>query len=140
MKLASNGGILNGSLQVLHVHVLFVAPLGAGHMAQSGTDQHESRVTVRETAHHTGAAAYLPVQAFNNIVGADASPVLAGEVAVGQRFLNAILYLLGGLLQFHGTQFLHHSLSLFPGSFLDLLGVDRLEHLGHQLHLGARRD
>lgn len=88
MKLASNGGILNGSLQVLHVHVLFVAPLGAGHMAQSGTDQHESRVTVRETAHHTGAAADLPVQAFNNIVGADASPVLAGKVTIGKLFFT----------------------------------------------------
>ena len=34
---------------MLHVHVLFVAPLGAGHMAQSGTDQHEGGVSVRET-------------------------------------------------------------------------------------------
>ena len=39
MKSAGNGDILNGGLQVLHVHVLFVAPLGAGHMAQTGTDQ-----------------------------------------------------------------------------------------------------
>ena len=38
MKSASNGGVLNGSLQVLHVHVLLVAPLGTGYMAQPGTD------------------------------------------------------------------------------------------------------
>jgi len=61
MKSASNEGILNGSLQVLHIHVLLVAPPGAGHMAQPGTDQHQSRVAVRETAYHTGAAANLPV-------------------------------------------------------------------------------
>ena len=61
MRTASNGGILKCYLQVLHIHVLLVAPLGAGHMAQPGTDQHESRVTVRETAHHTGTAADLPI-------------------------------------------------------------------------------
>ena len=40
---------------MLHVHVLLVAPLGAGHMAQPGTDQHESRVAVGEAANYTGA-------------------------------------------------------------------------------------
>ena len=74
MKSVSNGGVLNGSRQVLHVHVLLVAPLGAGHMAQPGTNQHKGRVAVRETAHHTGAAADLPVQPLSDIVGADASP------------------------------------------------------------------
>ena len=87
MKSASNGGVLNGSLQVLHIHVLFVAPLGAGHMAQPGTDQHQSRVTVRETTHHTGAAADLPVQPLNDIVGTDARPVFAGKIAVGKSLL-----------------------------------------------------
>ena len=33
MESAGNGGILNGGLQVLHIHVLFVAPLGASYMA-----------------------------------------------------------------------------------------------------------
>ena len=61
MKSASNGGILNGCLQVLHVHVLLVAPLGAGHIAQSSTDQHEGGVAVREGAYHTSTAANLPV-------------------------------------------------------------------------------
>ena len=49
-----------GSLQVLHVHVLLVTPLGTGHMTQPGTDQHEGKVAVRETAHHANAAADLP--------------------------------------------------------------------------------
>ena len=82
MKSASNGGVLNGSLQVLHIHVLLVAPLGAGHMAQPGTDQHQSRVTVRETAHHTGAAADFPVQPLNDIVGADTGPMLTGKITI----------------------------------------------------------
>ena len=85
MKLARNGGVLKGRLQMLHVHVLLVAPLGTGHVAQSGTYQHESRIAVRETSHHTSAATDLPVQPFNDIVGADTSPVFAGKIAVGQK-------------------------------------------------------
>ncbi len=93
MKLASHGGILNGSLQMLRVHILLVAPLGAGHMMQPGADQHESRVAVREAAHHTGSAADLSVQSLNDIVGADTSPVFTREIAIGKRFLNAVLHL-----------------------------------------------
>ena len=84
MKSASKGGIVKGSLQVLHVHVLLVAPLGASHMAQPGTDQHEGRVAVRKAAYHTSAAADLSVQPLNDIVGADTGPVLTGKIAVGQ--------------------------------------------------------
>ena len=61
MKSAGNRDILNGSLQMLHVHVLLVAPLGTGHMAQPGTDQHERGIAVRETPHLPSAAANLPV-------------------------------------------------------------------------------
>src|SRR5699024_8901821 len=130
---------LKDGLQVLHVHVLLVAPLGTGHMAQPGTNQHQSRVAVREAANHTGAAADLTVQPFNDIVCTDTGPVLAGKIAVGQCFFNAVLHLLGRLFQLHGAQFLYHRLSLFSGCFLALLSVDRLEHFGYQLHLGARR-
>ena len=82
MKSASDGGVLKSSLQVLHVHVLLVAPLGAGHMAQPGADKHEGRVTIWETAHHTGTAADLPVESFNDIIGTDASPVFTGKLTV----------------------------------------------------------
>ena len=40
----------------------------------------------------------LTVQPLDHVVGTDARPVLAGEVTVGQRLLNAILDLLGGFL------------------------------------------
>ena len=103
MKSASNGGILQGRLQVLHIHVLLVAPLGTGHMAQPGTDQHQSRVSVREATHYTGAASDLSIQPLNHIVGADAGPVLAGEITVSQSLLNAILHLLGSFFQLHGA-------------------------------------
>ena len=99
MKSASNGGVLKGSLQVLHVHVLLVAPLGAGHMAQPGADQHEGGVAVRETAHHTGAAADLPVESLNYIVGTDASPVFAGKIAVSQCFLNAMTKIMESIIK-----------------------------------------
>ena len=58
-------------------------------------------------------------------------PVLAGKIAVGQRFLDAVLDLLGGLLQLHGAQLGDHGLRL-----LALLGVDRLEHFRHNFDLG----
>ena len=69
---------------MLHIHVFFVAPLGASHMAQPGADQHEGRVAIREGTHHTGPAADLPVQPLNHIVGTDPGPVLIGEITVSQ--------------------------------------------------------
>ena len=67
-------------------------------------------------------------------------PMFTGKIAVSQRFLNAILRLLGGLFQLHRVQLLHHGCGFLPGSFLAFLGVDCLEHLCHQLHLEARHD
>lgn len=62
MRLTGNRGVLQGSLQVLHIHIRFVAPLGSNHMAQSGAYQHEGRVATWETAHHSGTAANLPTE------------------------------------------------------------------------------
>ena len=52
MKSAGNEGVVQSRLQVLHVHVLFVAPLGARHMAQPRTDQHQSRVPILACVSH----------------------------------------------------------------------------------------
>ena len=132
MKSASNGDILQNRLQVLHVHVFLVAPLGTGHMAKPVTDQHQSRVAVRKTAYYPSSAADLPVQPLETIVGADAGPVFTVEIAVGQRFLYAVSYqLIGGFLQLHFLQLVHHSFGPFAGGLLALLSVDRLEYLGH---------
>ena len=104
MKSAGNEGVVQSRLQVLHVHVFLAAPLGARHMAKPGADQYQSGVAVRERSHHAGSAADLTVQPFDHVVGADARPMLAGKIAVGQSFLNAVLDLLGSLLQFYGAQ------------------------------------
>ena len=125
MKSAGNGDVLCGSLQMLHIQVLLVDPLCAGHMAQPGTNQHQGGVSIREAAHYPSTAANLPVQPLNDIVGADACPVFAGKIAVGKRFLNVILHFLGGLFQLYTTQLLHHSVGFLTGSFLALPGVDR---------------
>ena len=69
---------------MLHVHVFLVAPLGARHMAEPGADRHQSGVAIRECSHHAGSAADLTVQPLDHVVGADARPVLAGKIAVGQ--------------------------------------------------------
>ena len=65
--------------------------------------------------------------------------MFTGKIAVSQRFLTAVLHLLGSLFQLNGMQFLHHGFRFFSGSFLACLGVDRFEYLCHQLHLGAAR-
>ena len=85
MRSTSNRGVFQSRLQVLHIHVLLVAPLSASHMAQPGADQHQSRVAVREGAHHTGPAADLTVQPLNYIVGTDPDPVLIGKLRSGMR-------------------------------------------------------
>ena len=104
MKSAGNEGVVQSRLQVLHVHIFFAAPLRARYMAKPGADQHQSGVAVRERSHHAGSTANFTVQPLDHVVGTDARPMRAGKIAVGQRFLNAVLDLLGSLLQFHGAQ------------------------------------
>ena len=135
MKSAGNRGVVHGRLQMLHVHVFLVALLGARHMAQPRADQHQGGVAVRECPHHAGPSADLTVQPLDHIVGADARPMLAGKVTIGQCLLNAVLNLLGSLLQFHGAQLRNHSLCLLARRLLTLLGVDRLEHFATILTL-----
>lgn len=38
-------------------------------MAKSGTDQHEGKVSIWESIHHTNTAANLPIELFYDIVG-----------------------------------------------------------------------
>ena len=131
MKSDGNRDVFQSRLQVLHIHVLLVAPLCAGHMAEPGADQHEGGVAIRKSTHHTSPAAYLPVQPLNHIVSSDSGPVLIGKIAVSQRFLNTVLHLLGSLFQLHFPQLGHHGFGLFTGGLLALLSMDRLEHFGH---------
>ena len=63
---------------MLHIHVLLVAPLRTGHMAQPGTDQHEGGIAVGETAHHTGAAANFSIQPFYDIIIATIKKIAKG--------------------------------------------------------------
>ena len=104
MKSAGNGDVVHGRLQVLHVHVFLAAPLGARHVAQPGADQHQGGVAVRKCPHHPRPTADLTVQPLDHIVGADARPVLTGEIAVGQRLLDTVLDLLCRRLQLHGAR------------------------------------
>lgn len=66
--------------------------------------------------------------------------MLAGKIAVDQSFLNAVLDLLGSLLQFHGAQSGNDRFSLVAGRLFALLGVDRLEHFCHNFDLGFRHN
>ena len=136
MRSAGNRGVVQSRLQVLHVHVFLVAPLGARHMAEPGADQHQGGVAIGERPHHTGAPTDLTVQPLDHIVGTDARPMLAGKIAVGQRLLNAVLDLLGGLPSVSWRAARRPRLSPLAGRFLALLGVDRLEHFCHNFDLG----
>ena len=89
---------------------------GPGYMAQSGTYQHQGRVSVRERPHYAGPTTDLSVQPFNHIVGAYPCPTLIGESTVSQRFLNAVLHFPGGFLQPND-----YSLGFFPCSLLVFL-------------------
>ena len=122
MKSAGNEGVVQRRLQVLQVHIFFVAPLRARYMAKPGPDQHQSRVAVRERSHHAGSAADLPIQPLNHVIGTDARPMLAGKIAVGQRFLDTVLDLLGSLLPLHGAQSGNDRFSLVAGRLLGSLG------------------
>ena len=90
MKSAGNEGVVQSRLQVLHIHVFLAAPLGTCHMAKADADQHQGGVAIGEGPHHTGAPADLTVQPLDHVVGTDAGPMLAGKIAVGQRFLCTI--------------------------------------------------
>ena len=120
MKSAGNRGVVQSRLQVLHVHVFLVAPMVPAtwrslHRPASG------RVAIGERPHHAGSAANLTVQPLDHVICADARPVLAGKIAVGQCLLNAVLDLLGSLLQFHRSQFCNDGFCLLAGRLLALL-------------------
>ena len=65
---------------MLHVRVLLIAPLGTCHIAESGTDQQQSRVSIRKRPYPAGSAANLTVQPLDRVVGADTRPAFAGKV------------------------------------------------------------
>ena len=90
MKSAGNRGVVHDRLQVLHIHVFLAAPLGTRDVSQPRADQHQGGIAVRERPHHAGPAADLAVQPLDHVVGADTRPMLAGKIAVGQRFLCTI--------------------------------------------------
>lgn len=75
----------------------FLLALGADCMTQPDTDQHQGRIAVWETVHHTGTTADIPIQPLNHIVGADAEPVFAGEITTGKCLFNTILLEFGRL-------------------------------------------
>ena len=63
-ELLCKGGIAESGLQMPHIHVLLVTPLGACAMAQAGADKHQGGIAIGEGTHNPGAPADLAVQAF----------------------------------------------------------------------------
>ena len=53
--LLHNGGIAESGLQMPHVHVLLVTPLGACDIAQAGADEHQGRVAIGAATHICGS-------------------------------------------------------------------------------------
>ena len=123
---------------MLHVHILFVAPLRTGNMSEAGTNEHQRRVAIRKATDNPCTSANLPVQPFDDVVRSNPRPVLRWEFAVSQRLINAVFNLLRSLFQLHLSELLYNKLCLFTGRFLALLGMDRFEHLCYKFHLGFR--
>ncbi len=63
--LTSDISIRDSGVQMLHVHVFLVTPLGASDMPKPGANQHKGRVSVWKGAHDTGASADFSVKSFN---------------------------------------------------------------------------
>lgn len=68
MESVSSGGILNGSLWGLRIHVLLV-DLSVRHMAQPGTEQHEGRLLSVKLPTARVRWRISRVQPLNDIVG-----------------------------------------------------------------------
>lgn len=76
-------GVVCGGIKVLHTHVHLAAPLCPGYVPEVGANQHQCRIAVGKSPDYPRASANLPVKALNDIVGADAYPVLIREIHVG---------------------------------------------------------
>ena len=59
MKSAGNEDGVQSRLQVLYIHILPVAPLGARHMAQPRADQHQGGIAVRECPNHAVVSRFM---------------------------------------------------------------------------------
>ena len=136
MKSAGNEGVVQSCLQVLHVHVFLAAPLGYPPRGEVGCRPASGRSCRQGMSPPRRCGGGSPGSATQSHCWCGCASNDRWEVTVGQRFLNAVLDLLGGLLQLHGTQFSNHGLRLLAGRLFALLGVDRLEHFCHNFDLG----
>lgn len=73
---------------MLHIHIFLATPLYTGNITEPCANQYENEIAIGEGSYYAGTATNLPVEAFDDVVGADASPVLIGESRVCQRFLS----------------------------------------------------
>ncbi len=60
MKSAGNRGVVQSRLQVLHVHVFLVAPLGARHVAEPGADQHPHTLVANDELYAVHVDVWIP--------------------------------------------------------------------------------
>lgn len=67
---------------MLHIHIPFVAPLCPSHVPQPSADQHQGRIPIREGPNYPCAAADLPIEPLDGVVGADAGPVFGRKVTI----------------------------------------------------------
>ena len=107
---------------MLHVHILLIASLGAGHMAQ---DQHKGRIAIREGAHHPGAAADLPVEPLNHIVDADSCPMLIGELTMVNVSSTSSCTFFAASFSFISRSWAITSSAFSRAAFLEAVPIDK---------------
>ena len=81
--------------QIFHAKIPLWAPLLSRNIPQSGTNQHLSRLSVRERTNDSRPAPNLSIHALDDIVCPDLQPVLWREIHVRQGLFNAVLHLFG---------------------------------------------
>jgi len=129
-------GVDRRAFEPVHVHVAAGAPVLAGDVAQSGAYQDQGRVSVGEGADDSCSAAHFADHPFEGIIGPEVAPVLGREGKVAEGLRRVETHVLGGHRQLHFSELRHDLPGLFLGGRAVFAGVDRLEHLGGDAHLG----
>ncbi len=61
-------------------------------MTKSGTDEHQSTITVRKGTNGSCTAAYLAIYSFRQVIRADPAPVFCWKIHIGQGFAQYCSY------------------------------------------------
>ena len=86
---------------MIHVHVALGSPISSGYVPETGTDEHEGAVSIRESSDGSGPALDFTIESFKRVIRSDPRPVLARKVHKGKCLLDAVLDFFGCSRELH---------------------------------------